>query len=227
MNILCTKILVLLVVLLGIKGTAQNDFEVLSESALAIRHDFSSNYNANFELSTRAFTYKDADMTYATRQVQIGHFSTLRLNLKNSIALGLMFRNRSLFEDSSNEIRLTQQFNRKSILQTLRFGHRFRSEQRFYNAFTAFRFRYRLALDLPLQGLKLDVGETYFVVSNEALWTTSNAFRPFLEYRISPTFGLLLTERLNLEFGLELRLEKLTTTTEKSLFFNTSVEIKI
>ena len=227
MNTLCTRILVLFVVSAGFKANAQGDFEAFSESAFAIRHDFSSIYNANFEASTRAFAYQDSDFIYKTRQVQIGHFSTLKLDLKNSVALGLMFRNRAGFEDSSNEIRLTQQFNRKSILKTLRFGHRLRSEQRFYNQFTTFRFRYRLALDLPLQGLKLDVGETYFVVSNEALWTISKKLQPFLEYRISPTFGLLLTERLNLEFGLELRLDNVIIATEETLFFNTSVELRI
>ncbi len=227
MNTLCTRILVLFVVLTGLKGNTQNDFEALSESAFAVRHDFSKIYNANFELSTRAFAYSNDDFAYVTRQIQIGHFSTLKLNLKNSIALGAMFRNRSLFEDSSNELRLTQQFNRKSILKTLRFGHRFRSEQRFYNTFTAFRFRYRLALDLPLQGLKLDVGETYLVITNEGLLTSSKVHQPEIEYRISPSFGILLSEQLNLEFGIELRLDKLNIDLEKELFFNTSLELKI
>ena len=97
--------------LFGFFGFGQSEFDAFSESAFALRHSFSKAYSANFELSTRAFAYTDDEFTYATRQLQIGHFSTYKLNLKNSLALGLMYRNRAVFEDSSNDLRLTQQFN--------------------------------------------------------------------------------------------------------------------
>ena len=212
---------------IGISGSAQDQFEVFNENAFAVRHGFSKAYSVNFELSSRAYVYTQDAVSFVTRQVQIGHFSTLKLNLKNSVALGIMYRNRELFEDSSNEVRLTQQFNRRSIFKTLRFGHRLRSEQRFYDDFTTFRFRYRLALDLPLQGLKLDVGETYIVVSNEALLTNSKVFKPELEYRVSPSLGILLSKDLIFEFGLELRLDKLNIEMEESLFVSTSIQLRI
>lgn len=228
MNILCTRIVVLVaILLLGYRINAQNATEVFNENAFAIRHSFSETYSTNFELSNRAFLYTNNQVVYQMRQIQIGHFSTLKLDLKQSIALGLMYRNRNAFESSSNEVRLTQQYNRKSIFKTLRLGHRFRSEQRFYSDFTAFRFRYRLALDIPLQGLKLDVGETYLVVTNETLLTTTKIQKPEFEYRIAPTLGLLISKDLNLEFGVELRLDKLNIQTEDSVFFNTSIEITL
>jgi len=226
MNISCTRPLVMLFLFIVISSQAQDKSEVFHEHEFAFRHTFSKIYTANFGLSSRAFVY-DNESTYRIRQIQISHFSALKLDLKHSIALGIMYRNRGAFEDSSNEIRLTQQFNRKSLFKTLRFGHRFRSEQRFYEDFTAFRFRYRLALDMPLQGLKLDVGETYFVLSNEGLLTNSKIHKPEIEYRLSPSIGILLSEDLNIEFGLELRLDRLNIKTENSLFFNTSVELKI
>ncbi len=203
---------------------AQDNTEAFHEHEFAFRHKFSKNYSANFGLGSRAFIYTDDALSYRMRQIQISHFSTVKLDLKHSIALGVMFRNRALFEDSSNEIRLTQQFNKKTISRTLRLGHRIRSEQRFFEHYTAFRFRYRLALDLPLQGLKLDVGETYLVVSNEGLLTNSKIDKPEIEYRLSPSIGMLLSEGLNIEFGLELRLDKLNINTEETLFFNTSIE---
>jgi len=227
MNILCIRKLSLGLILLGFISFSQNEIDVFNESAFAVRHAFTKSYSTNFELSTRAYLYTDEDFSYVTRQLEFGHFSTYKINLKNSVALGLMYRNRMLFEDSSNEVRLTQQFNRKTIFKTLRFGHRLRSEQRFYDNFTAFRFRYRLALDLPLQGLKLDVGETYLVITNEGLLTSSKLHQPELEYRISPAVGILLKENLVLEFGLELRLDKLNISTEEEIFLNTSLELKI
>ncbi|MCK8479243.1 DUF2490 domain-containing protein [Psychroserpens algicola] len=227
MNISCTRLLVVLFVFVSISTKAQDHTEVFHEHEFNFRHSFSQKYSANFGLSSRAYVYTNEDVLYNLRQVQISHFSTLKLDLKHSIALGLMYRNRDAFENSSNEIRVTQQFNRKSLFKTLRVGHRLRSEQRFYDSFTAFRFRYRLALDIPLQGLKLDVGETYFVVTNEGLLTSSKVHKPELEYRISPSIGILLSEALNIEFGVELRLDQLNINTEDSLFFNTSVDIKI
>lgn len=227
MNISCIRNWLILFLLIGAQLHAQHDTELLHEHEFAFRHSVSKTYSLNFGLSSRAFVYTEADFQYRMRQVQIAHFSTLKLDLKRSIALGIMYRNRDAFEDSSNEIRLTQQFNRKSIFKTLRFGHRVRSEQRFYEDFTAFRFRYRLALDLPLQGLKLDVGETYLVVTNEGLLTSTSVRKPEIEYRISPTLGLLLSKDLNIEFGVELRLDKLNIRTEETVFFNTSVDIKL
>ncbi|WP_425076681.1 DUF2490 domain-containing protein [Psychroserpens sp. S379A] len=228
MSTLCTRIILVIVILfLGIDMNAQNDTEIFNENAIAIRHNLSNTYSINFELSNRAFVYTNENIIYQMRQVQVSHFSTLKLDLKQSIAFGLMYRNRDAFEDSSNEFRLTQQYNTKSIFKTLRLGHRFRSEQRFYDNYTAFRFRYRLALDLPLQGLKLDVGETYLVVTNEALLTCATIQKPSIAYRLSPSFGILLSKDLNIEFGVELRLDDITIKTEDTIFLNSSIELKI
>ena len=228
MNISCTRLLfIAAIVLMGQFVFAQDDTEVFNENAFAVNHNVSKTYDVNFELSNRAFVYTDNEVTYRMRQVQISHFSKLKLDLKQSIALGLMYRNREAFEDSSNEIRITQQYNNKSVFRTLRFGHRLRSEQRFFERFTAFRFRYRLALDLPLQGLKLDVGETYFVLTNEALYTSAKTIKPELEYRVSPAIGILLSKDLNFKFGVELRLNKINIATEESVFLNSALVLKI
>lgn len=227
MNTSCIKIISFLFLFVSLSSHAQNDTEASHENVFAIRHSFSNSYNANFELSSRAFMYTEDEAVYRLQQLQLSHFSTFKLDLKQSVALGLMYRNRDAFEDSSNEIRLTQQYNYKTISRTLRLGHRFRSEQRFYDDFTAFRFRYRLAIDVPLQGLKLDVGETYLVVTNEGLFTTTKVRKPEIGYRISPSLGILVSKDLNIEFGLELRLSELNIKTEESVFLNTSVELSL
>ena len=227
MNISCTKIIFLFFFLVASKSKAQDKINVFHENEFSLRHSLNKKYSANIQIGSRAYLYLNEDFLYRLRQLEIKHFSTLKLDLKHSIALGLMYRNRNAFEDSSNEIRTTQQFNIKSLFRTLRFGHRFRSEQRFYNNFTAFRLRYRLALDLPLQGLKLDTGETYFVFTNEGLLSNSKINKPEIEYRLSTCLGLLLLDDLNVEFGLELRLDKINISTKETLFFNTSVELKI
>ena len=227
MNTSCIKLLLFVILSVNFFGYGQNDFEMLHENAFSLRHSFSKNYNANFELSSRAFAYTDEDFVYNLQQLQISHFSTFKLDLKQSLALGLLYRNREAFEDSSNEIRLTQQYNLKSISRTFRLGHRFRSEQRFYNDFTAFRFRYRFAIDVPLQGLKLDVGETYLILTNEGLLSTAKNVKPEIGYRISPSIGLQASNDLTIEFGIELRLSELNINTRESIFFNTSVDLRL
>lgn len=227
MNTLCTRLLFVGITLTTFILNAQDRIVVFNENEIALRHNFNKSYGINFELSNRAFLYSDNDVLYKMRQIEIGHFSTLNLDLRQSIAFGLMYRNRDMFENSSNEIRFTQQYNRKSLFKTLRFGHRLRSEQRFYDNFTAFRFRYRVAIDIPLQGLKLDVGETYVVVSNEGLLLTAKPTKPEFEYRFSSSIGVLLSEDFNFQFGVELRLDKINIKTQESVFLSTSVELKI
>ncbi len=227
MNTSCIKLLLFVILSVNFFGYGQNDFEMLHENAFSLRHSFSKNYNANFELSSRAFAYTNEDFVYNLQQLQISHFSTFKLDLKQSLALGFLYRNREAFEDSSNEIRLTQQYNLKSISRTFRLGHRFRSEQRFYNDFTAFRFRYRFAIDVPLQGLKLDVGETYLILTNEGLLSTAKNAKPEIGYRISPSIGLQASNDLTIEFGIELRLSELNINTRESIFFNTSVDLRL
>lgn len=227
MNTSCIRFLILVILSVNFLSHGQDDLEMLHENAFSIRHSFSKNYNANFELSSRAFTYMDEAFIYTLQQLQISHFSTLKLDLKQSLALGVLYRNREAFEDSSNEVRLTQQYNFKTISRTFRLGHRFRSEQRFYNDFTAFRFRYRFAIDVPLQGLKLDVGETYFILTNEGLLTTTKRDKPEIGYRISPSIGLQASNDLTIEFGVELRLSELNIETKESIFFNTSVDLRL
>lgn len=141
MNISCIRILVFLLLLTSYGIQAQDRTTVFHEHEFAFRRTVTKNYSTNFALSSQAFAHEDKDLLYRVQQVQLNRFSTLKLDLKHSIALGVMYRNRDLFEGVSHEIRLTQQFNRKSILKTLHFDHRFISEQRFYDDFTAFRFR--------------------------------------------------------------------------------------
>lgn len=227
MNTSCIRFIPFLILFVSLSSHTQNDTEVSHENVFAIRHSFSNSYNANFELSSRAFMYTEDETVYRLQQLQLSHFSTFKLDLKQSLALGLMYRNRDAFEDSSNEIRITQQYNFKTISRTLRLGHRLRSEQRFFDNFTAFRIRYRFAIDVPLQGLKLDVGETYLVITNEGLLTTTKVRKPEIGYRLSPSLGILVSKDLNIEFGLELRLSEINIKTEESIFLNTSVELSL
>lgn len=206
---------------------AQNYFSALGEHNLSINHNVSGIYKYNFSVSTRHYIYNKETTNVHIRQLDFKHFSTYSLSLDNSISLGLQYRNRDWFEHSNNEIRITQQFNTITRLRALRFGHRFRAEQRITNPKTTHRFRYRFAVDFPLNGEQLNIGEAYIVATNEALYSVATAIKPELDYRITTQLGWLYSKNLKLQFGLEYRFEGFNIEKNQKLHVLTSGVIKI
>lgn len=228
MNIRYIKKLVFIAIILSsFYGLSQRNFESLGESAFLVNHKFSEKYAVNFALESRYFLYQNSTFKLKQRQVDLAHFSTLNLNYTTSISLGIEYRNRELFNNIGNELRITQQFNYATQKQGMRFGHRIRSEQRYFKTHTVFRQRYRFTIDFPLNGEKLDVGEAYFVGSLEGLLYLSKVLKPELGQRTTTQIGWQFTENLKLQLGLEYRLEAVNIETEKNLFILTSAILKI
>lgn len=208
-------------------GLSQKSFESLGESAFLVNHKFSEKYAVNFALESRYFLYQNNAYSLKQQQVDFAHFSTLNLNYTTSISLGIEYRNRELFNNTGNELRITQQFNYATQKQGTRFGHRIRSEQRYFKNHTVFRQRYRFTIDFPLNGDKLDVGEAYFISSLEGLLILNDASKPEIDQRTTTQIGWQFTENLKLQLGLEYRLEAINIKTEKKLFVFTSAILKI
>jgi hypothetical protein len=142
--------------------------------------------------------------------------------------LGLQYRFRENFETrGENELRLTQQYDIRHQDGALRLGHRLRAEQRFRLSATGYRFRYRLALDSPLQGQKLNTGEVYFIGSLEALLGFARASSPEYDQRVEVSIGWLLQQGLKAETGLEYRLEDYTGSTENRLLITSNLIISL
>ncbi|RNC88457.1 MAG: DUF2490 domain-containing protein [Winogradskyella sp.] len=209
------------------KSYGQNDFETLGESSFAINHKVSETYRINFSAKARYFLYRDNDFEFENRQVDIVHFSTYKLDYTNSISFGIQYRLRENFDGGSNELRLTQQYNFTKQNLATRFGHRFRFEQRFIRDITIFRYRYRFALDFPLNGDKLDIGESYLVSSMEALLSHGKTIKPETDHRTTIQIGWLMKEKLKLQAGLEYRFEAFNMATEQKLFLLTSAILKL
>ncbi|WP_256867402.1 DUF2490 domain-containing protein [Winogradskyella forsetii] len=206
---------------------SQSDFEGLGETALALNHKFNSNYQINFAVKSRYYLYQDEAINFENRQLDFVHFSTFNLNYNHSFSLGAQYRIRESIDGESNELRFTQQFNYTKKNQALRFGHRFRFQQRIFDALTVFRSRYRIALDFPLNGQKLDVGESYVVTSMEALLSVSDKMKPEFDHRTTSQIGWLISEKSKLQIGLEYRFEAFNLNTENKLFILTSYILKV
>lgn len=228
MSISCIRCFTFLVTLLICgSGISQDNFETLGESSFALDHKVSNSYSYNFAARSRYFLYEDDAATLTNRQIDIVHFSTLKLNYNRSISFGIQYRFRAIFDGGSNELRLTQQFNYTKQNFALRFGHRVRFEQRILESITIFRSRYRFALDFALKGEKLDIGEPYFVGSMEVLLSQNQKIKSELDHRTTAHIGWLISEKLKLQIGLEYRFEAFNIATEQKLFILTAANLKI
>lgn len=228
MNMFCIRwIYIFGFFFLGLTIKAQEGFVILHEPEFSLNHKFSDNYKANLGFAARHFVFKKNDIFFKNRQVQVSHFSTWSLSYNNSISFGIMYRNREWFDDSNNELRLTQQFNYTKQQNSIRFGHRFRNEQRIFNHSTIHRLRYRFALDAPLQGEKLDLGETYIVANTEFLLSLNASEKPAIDNRITSQIGWQTSEHLKLQIGLQYRFESFNLDTQNILLVLTSVVLKI
>jgi hypothetical protein len=228
MNTLCIRGCLFILLFFVCEGIqAQRDFVTLGESELAINSSVTDGYKMNFGLRTRYFLYRDSNFQLKTRQIDIVHFSTFRLDYNHDLSIGIQYRNRTIFDDSPNELRITEQLNYTKQGYGLRYGHRFRTEQRILPTKTIFRQRYRFAIDLPLNGEKLDIGEAYFVSSMELLLSLSRLDRPEIDHRTTAQIGWQISKDLKLQTGLEYRFEAFNISTEYRLFILTSAIIKI
>lgn len=206
---------------------SQSDFEGLGETSFAVNTDINNNYKVNFAVRSRYYLYQEDNFSFENRQLDFVHFSTLNLDYNHSVSLGIQYRIRESIDGGSNELRLTQQFNYTKKREAIRFGHRVRFEQRILEDLTILRLRYRYALDFPLNGEKLDIGEAYIVGSMEALLSNSKNEKPELDHRTTTQFGWLVSEKLKLQFGIEYRFEAFNLSTEQKLFLLTSAILKI
>jgi hypothetical protein len=220
------KIIIFIIISCSITH-AQNNFEYFGESAFALNHSVSQKYKVNFALRSRYYLFKQGSILYKQRQIDIFHFSTLKLNYHHDLSLGAYYGSRGVFDEGSNEIRFTQQFNYKHQKLSFRYGHRFRAEQRILDTRTIFRQRYRFSIDFPLNGEKLNIGEPYLIAAVEGLLSLSKDRKPELDERTTVQIGFQLSENLKLQTGLDCRLEAINISTNKILFLLTTAILKI
>lgn len=219
--------LIILLSFICYSAYSQNDFDTFGETSLSLNHKVSKEYSMNFAFRSRYFLYNDSNVQYTQQQVDVFHFSTFKLNYYHKLSLGIYYRNRDWFDTGSDETRLIQQFNFTKQKLGVRYGHRIRLEQRFLDTKTIFRQRYRFAVDFPLNGEKLDVGEAYLVSAVEGLLSISRIDNPETDVRLSSQIGWQVTEELKLQTGLEHRLEAFNDNAKNNLFVLTTAVLKI
>ena len=207
---------------------SQEDLVSFWQPGIAVNYKVAPGYEHNFSLTKRTFTYRDSDLLFDVRQLDLVHFSKLKLLDNQSLGFGIQYRFRKVFEpDNGNELRLSQQYNITFRPRVVRFGHRLRSEQRIFKQRTVHRLRYRFAFDRPLVGEKLDIGEAYLVGTLESLLSIGSGQSPQYDQRVALNVGWLVSQKSKIQAGLEYRREDFTNIGQDVLFFNTSLILSL
>lgn len=198
---------------------AQENLTGYWQPQFSLDYNVTGTYSHNFSLVNRNYVFDEEQFLLKGRQLDLAHFSKLKTRDNQSFSLGIQYRFRNNFENKENELRLTQQYNFTNKPHTVRFGHRFRIEQRITKSLTTHRFRYRFALDFPLQGEKLDIGEPYFIGSFENLLSVSKRNAPQYDSRLTVQLGWQVGPSLKLQAGLEYRLEDYSSIFPQNVLF--------
>ena len=206
---------------------SQENLNTLGETRIAVNKKVSKVYDINFTLRSRYFLYQDSHLHYDQQQVDFYHFSKLKLDKRHTLSLGVYYRTRAPFDSGSNELRFFEQFSYKQQKLGVKYGHRFRAEQRILDANTIFRERYRFAANVPLKGATLDIGEPYLTSALEGLLSLSETEKPETDIRLTTQIGWQITEDIKLQTGLEHRLEAFNLAAKNNLFILTSATLNI
>lgn len=134
-----------------------------------------------------------------------------RLTVRTTLSVGYLVRIGTPVDGASiAEHRPGAHLTHSLPLRVHRFAQRARLEWRIRDSESHLRGRYRLSLRTPIRGERLDPGEPYLLIQNEALTRVSGAgaFETF-DNRASLHLGWLLRNTHRIEFGLQHRLEKI------------------
>lgn len=148
-------------------------------------------------IENRNILYDDEyQLTY--NLVDVSSILSFKTNLNQSFNLGYIFRLR----DGDAIQRLFQHYNFVNNFTSLKLGQRFAFEQFFQvGEKVDYRIRYRISLEKPLNGERVDVKEFYLKLGNEYLYDFISP-----EIRLTPYLGYRVSEKDRLEFGVDYRL---------------------
>lgn len=171
-----------------------------------------------------------ADRAFRTNVVNLQSGLAFQWTNDLNISLGYQLNFRDLDEEETDlEHRFLEQLSYTERLGKYRLRGRLRAEQRFFRKQdfqVVHRWRLRAAVDVPLQGERLDIRETYLHANAEWLVNLSSN-RPlyFSEYRLYTGIGWQIGEKQRLETGPELRTRLLNMQRDKTrvLFWRLAV----
>ncbi len=186
---------------------AQSTFQVGCLPSINFNYKLKNDWALNFKIESRQLLQRgtfndDSDKNYEYVLTDYSFIAAKKVGLNSRLSGGYLFR----FRGGNAIHRLIQQYTVTQKLPLLRLAHRVVADQTFSpREATEFRLRYRLAVELPLNGQSADPKEFYLKISNEYLNSIQNADYD-LEIRFVPLLGYAITEKHKIEVGLDYRI---------------------
>ncbi len=200
-------ILFILSVFLFTNSYAQNQIGLIPQ----INSDFKigNSWKVNAKAEGRQIYFQNPFPDgYSQREFErldIELLATTSLDPLHAVGGGYLIRR----SDKSFTHRFIQQYSVTQRLLASRMSHRFRTDQTFEeDEPIQLRLRYRISWEKPLNGLELDPGEFYLKLNNEYLGILQDS-KGNLEIRGLASLGYDLSDKNQIETGIDYRLEKL------------------
>lgn len=201
--------IIMLALLSGNASFAQETYGGLMPEfglTLPINERFSQTY----KIENQHFLFRDGTtgengFVYEYERTDLQFFINYKFAGKWKATVGYQFR---IEEQWNRSHRPIQQIATNTRLGKFRLAHRLRLDQTFErNEPFLFRGRYRAALEIPLNGDKIDPKEFYFVISDEPIFAVDqNEFG--IENRLVATIGHFFSNGNKLELSIDHRTDK-------------------
>ncbi|WP_138485272.1 DUF2490 domain-containing protein [Dyadobacter bucti] len=212
----------LLYVIIPVTALSQASYRAGTLSQINVNVKIAETWKLNTKLEARQIFSSKKPETPAIHQFEYErtdlHFIlTKKVSADNTVGGGYLVR----LENGSLTHRLIQQFNNVKTLEVLSVAHRIVADQTFSaNDLPEFRLRYRLGLELPLNGQQVDPKEFYGKINNEYLGIFSNS-DPDLEIRGLLALGYNASDNNKVELGLEYRVNEFSGLVKAQQFWLT------
>ena len=223
------NLFIIIFILTGsISSFGQEKFNGFYEPYIKLDYDVNKNFSQEFILEERTIWYDEESFKFEVKQIDLAHFSKLKLSDKNAVAVGIQYRFRENFDkDKENELRFTEEYSYTTKPKATEFEHRVRAEQRITSSETSHRFRYNFAVNRSFNGTEIKKGNAYMIGDLETLLTVAKTSKPEYEQRIGAGVGFAVSDLMKIELVTEYRLSDFTQDLVHELYFVTGLKISL
>lgn len=205
-------------------GFGQQPKSYLYENEIDFSLPLKNSWSVDFGIGNRGLLAETIDgetSGYQHEHVEINQFTNYSSGESLVFSLGLRYRLREIFDSSNtDEFRIIEQIEIGPFPGSIPLSHRFRLEQRFREN-TIHRMRYRLQFGKP-------INENFsWSTGMETLYSVSTRLKPEAEQRFSLGLGNTFFKDLELEIGLEYRMENFARNLGHEFFIVTGIGIDL
>lgn len=198
-------LVIILLLFTGYTGFAQNKFGITPQ--INVDFKIGSAWKVNSKFENRFIFYQNPyDGVGNGNEFENTDLEILVARNKGRLKnLGIGYLIRRSGKDGSFLHRIMQQYSLGQELNGLLLAHRFRSDQTFeQNEAIQYRLRYRISIEKPLNGLRVDPEEFYLRANNEYVGILKDG-KANLEIRLLTALGYNQSEINQIEMGFDYR----------------------